>query len=89
MLHKNGPLFRMVLVLALGAGLAALAVRPAKKIPASADLPMPRVLSIAADSQFPEFCLTPPREDKEPATSDKQPDDQGEPRVKKKIIACG
>jgi hypothetical protein len=90
MSRKNGPLFRMLLVLAIGAGLAALAVGPVKpKIIGQIDRASPIVMAVAMDSQPPEHCLLPPKEDKEQASAVGQSGDQAKAPPKKKIIACG
>lgn len=103
MLRGNGPVFRMLLVGAIGAGLAVLAVRSAKPGATEAsigqDRPLPVVsspvvmspvvMAISMDSPLPEHCLVPPREDKDQQPAAQKTGDRSGQRARKKIIACG
>ncbi len=90
MSRRYEPIFRLLLVLAIGAGLSALAFRPAKPtIIGHIDRPKPIIMAIATDAQLPEHCLVPPHEDKDQALADQQSRDKSGGHVKKKIIACG
>ncbi|MGO9389957.1 hypothetical protein [Rhodoblastus sp.] len=94
----NRPVFRILMVLALGAamgGLAGQSARSQRPRPARAEGPAPIVLATVIESAVPESCLLAPREEDDSAESsgkvqanpDRQPA-SGE-RAKKKVIACG
>jgi hypothetical protein len=79
-------LFRITLVVAAGAGLAALAASPERQKAVARDLPAgPGVSTDALVGADLERCLLPPR----PQADDRPIGDRQAHRNKRKIIVCG
>jgi hypothetical protein len=92
----NRQIFRLVLVLALGAGLAVQAARPEKPgLRAEKTRPEPIILATVIESSIPDQCLLNPRDDEDSVADARKSgakvadlrDRDG--RGKKKVIACG
>jgi hypothetical protein len=92
----NRQIFRFVLVLALGAGLAGQAARPDKPgLRAEKTRPEPIILATVIESSVPEQCLLNPRDEDESAADARKSgvkvadlrDKDG--RARRKVIACG
>ncbi len=94
----NRQVFRIFLVLALGAGMVGLAgqsTRSERPKPARAEGPAPIILATVMESAVPDHCLLAPRDEDDSAASsgkaqanaDRKP--ASHERAKKKVIACG
>ncbi len=90
---RGAQFVRMFLVVALGAGLgalAAMAARPEKPRAAQIEKPAPIILATVMESTLPDHCLLPLREpDEKAASGEKTRDRDNAQRSKKKVIACG
>jgi|GEM_PF-4095319 len=78
-------LFRITLVVAIGAGLAALAASPERKKTGAREKPTPIIATEALVGADLERCLLPPR----PTPDDRLIGDREGNRNKQKIIVCG
>ena len=78
-------LFRITLVVAIGAGLAAVAASPERQKAVARDKPAPNISTEALVGADLERCLLPPR----PHADDLLIGDREGNRNKKKIIFCG
>jgi hypothetical protein len=78
-------LFRITLVMAVGAGLAALAASPERQKTGAREKPAPIIATEALVGADLERCLLPPP----PSPDDRPIGDRDGNRNKKKIIVCG